>query len=220
MRKLKPQTRFLLRGSALLVALLSLWWVLLLSPMLYLLKGGAGAFLTIEENASGSWTMRVPLEQWLPATPQEPAQQIHSIQFDVPRGDVTAFTFSVPVFWAIILAAPGIRRSLRPLLLGTALMAAVELAMLLAFAEISAHNTAAQLAGGGDAAGQWARRLGEYLLASVLPYATPFVVALSLHGELRGAIFAWTGAAAAPVPAPLPAAAPSERRRPRSRRTL
>src|ERR1019366_2924277 len=53
MPKLKPQTRFLLRGSALLVGLLSLWWFLLLSPMLYMLKGAAGAFMLIQENPSG-----------------------------------------------------------------------------------------------------------------------------------------------------------------------
>jgi hypothetical protein len=203
MPKLKPQTRFLLRGSVLLVGLLSLWWFLLLSPMLYLLKGAAGAFLLIQENPSGDWTLRVPLEKTVPATPQQPvAQQVHSIEFDVPRSDVIAFTFSLPVFWAIILAAPGVRQILRPLLVGTAVMAAVELAMLLVFAEISARNTAAQLAGGEDAVGKWARQFGEYLLASVLPYATPFVVALSLHRGLRGEIFPWSNAVEAPASAP------------------
>src|ERR1035437_5181427 len=155
MPTLKPQTRFLLRGSALLVGLLSLWWFLLLTPMLYALKGAAGAFLLIQENPSGDWTLRVPLEKILPATPQQPvAQQVHSIDFDMPRGDVIAFTFSLPVYWAIILAAPGVRRNLRPLLVGTVLMAAVELAMLLVFAQISAHNSAAQLGGSEDAAGK------------------------------------------------------------------
>jgi len=219
MPKLKPQTRFLLRGSVLLVGLLSLWWFLLLSPMLYMLRGAAGAFLLIQENPSGDWTLRVPMEKTLPATPQQPvAQQVHSIDFDIPRSDVIAFTFSIPVYWAIILAAPGLRRSLRALLLGTALMAATELAMLLVFAEISAHNTAAQLAGGGDALGQWARRLGEYLLASVLPYATPFVMALWLHHGLRGHILAWSDTVAAPVTPP--AAGRAEKRRARNRRTL
>jgi hypothetical protein len=212
MSKLRPQTRFLLRGSGLLVGLLTLWWFLLLSPMLYLLKGAAGAFLTIQENPSGDWTLRVPLEKTLPATPQQPvAQQVHSIDFDMPRSDLIAFTFSLPVYWAIILAAPGVRRNLRPLLVGTAVMAAVELAMLLMFAEISAHNTAAQLGDGGDAAGKWARHLGEYLLTGVLPYATPFVVALSLHGELRREIFSWTNDAAAPA-APPPGESVSGRR--------
>ena len=190
MPTLKPQTRFLLRGSALLVGLLSLWWFLLLTPMLYALKGAAGAFLLIQENPSGDWTLRVPLEKILPATPQQPvAQQVHSIDFDMPRGDVIAFTFSLPVYWAIILAAPKVWRNLRPLLIGTVLMAGVELAMLLVFAQISAHNSAALLAGGADATGTWARHLGEYLIVSVLPYGTPFVVALSLHRELRGEIF-------------------------------
>ena len=204
MPKLKPQTRFLMRGSALLVGLLSLWWFLLLSPMLYMLKGAAGVFLPIQENASGDWTLRVPLERTLPATPQQPvAQQIHSIDFDMPRGDATAFTFSLPVYWAIILAAPGVRRNLRPLLVGTAVMAAVELAMLLVFAEISAGNSAAQLAGGGgDVVAGWARLLGGYLLATVLPYATPFVVALSLHRGLREEIFPWSNVAEAPAPPP------------------
>jgi hypothetical protein len=205
MPKLKPQTRFLLRGSALLVGLLSLWWFLLLSPMLYMLKGAAGVFFLIQENASGDWTLRVPLEKTLPATPQQPvAQQVHSIDFDMPRGDATAFTFSLPVYWAIMLAAPGVRRNLRPLLVGTAVMAAVELAMLLVFAEISARNTAAQLSGGEDAVAGWARLFGGYLLASVLPYATPFVVALSLHRGLREAIFPWSNVVEAPTSPPPP----------------
>jgi hypothetical protein len=217
MPKLKPQTRFLLRGSALLVAMLSLWWFLLLSPVLYVLKGAAGVFLPIQENRSGDWTLRVPLEMTLPATPRQPvAQQVRSIEFDMPRSDVIAFTFSLPIYWAILLAAPGVRRNLRPLLVGTALMAAVELAMLLVFAQISAHNQAAQLAGSEDAAGRWARRLGEYLIATVLPYATPFVVALSLHRELRGEIFPWNKDVETPPPPPTGGRAPG--RRPRKHR--
>ena len=96
-------------------------------------------------------------------------------------------------------------------------MAAVELAMLLVFAQISARNTAAQLAGGEDAVGQWARRFGEYLLASVLPYATPFVVALSLHRGLRAELFPWSNAVQAPALPPPPDRAQgrrSKKRRP------
>jgi hypothetical protein len=213
----EPQTRFLLRGSALLIGLLTLWWFVLLGPMLYLLKGAGGGFLPIQENLSGDWTFRVPLEKTLPATPRQPvAQQIHSIDFDMPRTDVIAFTFSLPVFWAIILAAPGVRRNLRPLLLGTALMSAVELLLLLVFAQITARNVVSQLAGGEDAAGQWIRHVGEYLVVSVLPYAVPFVVALSLHRELRGEVFHWTKVAEIPV-ASRPAGRP-ERRRAKSQR--
>ncbi|MCX6628317.1 MAG: hypothetical protein NTW28_11895 [Candidatus Solibacter sp.] len=212
MPALEPQTRFLLRGSALLVGLLTLWWFALLGPMLYLLKGSAGSFVHIQENASGDWTLRVPLERILPATPQQPvAQQIHSIDFDMPRGDAIAFTFSIPVFWAIVLAAPGVRRSLRPLLLGTALMFAFELITLLIFTRITARSVVAQLAGSEDATGKWIRHVGEYLIVSVLPYVIPFVVALSLHRELRREIFLWSKAADIP-PASIPGGRPERRR--------
>jgi hypothetical protein len=190
--QLKPQTRFLLRGSLLLVGLLALWWFFLLSPMLVVLRSAGEAFLSIEDTPTGDWTLRVALDRVLAATPERPvAQQIHSIDFDMQHTDLIAFTFSLPVFWALMLAAPGFRHNLRPLLLGTAVMAAIELAMFLAFAEIAARNAFASLAGGDDAIGKWVRHLGEYLIVGVLPFVLPFAVALSLQRELRGAIFPW-----------------------------
>lgn len=218
MPAIEPQTRFLLRGSALLIGLLILWWFALLGPMLFLLKGAAGGFLFIQETPSADWTLRVPLEKTLPATPQQPvARQIHSIGFDIPRSDAIAFTFSLPVYWAIMLAAPGVRRSLRPLLLGTALMSAIELVLLLVFAQITARNVVAQLAGTEDAAGKWIRHVGEYLVVSVLPYVLPFIVALSLHRQLRGAIFPW--GKEAEIPAPSVTGGRPERRRAKSQRS-
>jgi hypothetical protein len=200
MPKLSPQTRFLLRGSALVIGMLSLWWFLLVGPMLVLLRIAASPFLNIEALPSGNWTLNVPLERTLPATPQQPVvQQIHSIDFDMARADAIAFTFSLPVFWALILAAPGLRRSLRPFLFGTALMGGIELALLFAFAQIAARNAVAQVVGIDDATGKWLRHLGEYLIENVLPYATPFVLALALHPALRDAIFAL-----APAVAPAP----------------
>lgn len=192
MRALEPQKRFLLRGSALLIGLLTLWWFALLGPMLFLLKGAAEAFVRIEETPAGDWTLRVPLETILPATPEHPvAQQIRSIDFDLSRSDAIAFTFSLPVYWAIILAAPGGRKhSLRPLLLGTLLVSVIEVALLLVFAQITARNAASQFGGIEDSDGKWIRHVGEYLVVNVLPYAVPFVVALSLHSELRGEVFA------------------------------
>jgi hypothetical protein len=189
MRALEPQTRFLLRGSALLIGLLTLWWFALLGPMLYLLKGAAGAFVQIAETSAGNWSLRVPLEEILPATPEHPvAQLIRSIDFDLQRSDAIAFTFSLPVYWAIILAAPGGRRGRRSLLLGTLIMAAIEVAMLLVFAQTTARNAASQFGGLEDSEGKWIRHVGEYLIVNVLPYAVPFLVALSIHRELRGQV--------------------------------
>jgi hypothetical protein len=212
MPKLKPQTRFLLRGSALLIGLLTLWWFVMLNPLLSTLEaagGVVGALVLggrsgelIQENPSGDWSFRVPLEKTIPATPGQPAQQIHSIDFDMPRGDVIAFTFSLPVFWAVILAAPGLRRSLGPLAIGTVIMAAVELAFLLLFAEISARKAAAQLVPGSQGPAQaWLLHFGEYLTVSVLPYATPFLIAFAVHRDLRWHVFQW-GSDPAKVPVP------------------
>jgi hypothetical protein len=207
MSRLKPQARFLLRGSTLIVAMLSIWWFVLLNPLLAALQIAASPFLHIEETPSRDWTLTVPIEKTLPAMPQQPvAQQIHSIDFDLPRTDVTAFTFSLPVYWALIFAAPGFRRSFRPLLLGTLLMGVVELVLLLVFAQIAAHNTIVQVTGVDDAFGKWLRHLGEYLIENMLPYATPFAVALALHPGLREAIFALAPSAAMPAVTPsLPA---------------
>ena len=213
----EPHTRFLLRGSVLLVALLTLWWFVLLTPMLYVLKGAAGVLMTIEANSSGDWTLRVPLERTLPATPQTRlAQKISSIDFDMPRADVIAFTFSLPVYWAISLAAPGGRRCWRPLLLGTALVSAAELVLLFAFAQITARNTAAVLSGSDEAAGKWIRHFGEYLIVSVVPYVLPFAIALFMHGELRAEVFS-LGKEPEALAASRPACR-AERRRAKNRR--
>ncbi|MBC7926139.1 MAG: hypothetical protein H7039_10835 [Bryobacteraceae bacterium] len=180
------------RGSVLLIGLLTLWWFAMVGPMVYLLKGAAGIFLNIQEApSSGTWTLNVPLERTAPATPRQPvAQRIHSIDFDLERADAVAFTFSVPVYWAIMLAAPGVMRHLRQLLLGTALISGLQLVLLLLFVQITARNVASQLDGSDDPIGKWIRHLGEYLITNVLPYVLPFVVALSLHVELRRQIFA------------------------------
>jgi len=163
----------------------------LLGPMLYLLRGAAGVFLMIEDAPSSDWTLRVPVDVTLPGTPQQPLPwQLRSIDFEMPRSEAVIFTLSLPVYWAIILAAHGVRRNLRPLLLGTAVMTAIELVLFLGYAHITAADAAAQLAGTEDAAGKWIHHVGVYLDVSVFPYAAPFVVALSLDLELSGEVFA------------------------------
>jgi hypothetical protein len=182
--------RFLLRGSALLAGGLALWWFFLAGPMLYLLSGAVGSFVLMQKNPTGDYTLRVPFEASLPATPENPTpQKIRSIDFDMPRSDAITFTFSLPVFWAIMLAAPGVRRNHMPLLLGTAVMAFIELAMLLTFAHITAWNAVAQMAGEVDAGEKWVRAVGDYLITNVFPYVAPVIVAMLVHSELRKEIF-------------------------------
>jgi hypothetical protein len=201
---LKAPTRFLLRGSALLVGLLIIWWFVLLDPMLSALQGagdiaarlvfGGNSGEFMRENGSRNWTFRVPEKIIVPASPVMPMpQQIDSIDFDVARTNVIGFTFSLPVFWAVVLAAPGWRRNLRPLLAGTGLIVLIELILLLTFAASSAHKAAAAILSIPLGAFEtWLLSFSDYLTVMVVPYFAPIVVAFAVHHELRRDVFGWS----------------------------
>ena len=204
MPHLKTPTRFLFRGSALLIGLLALWWFVLLDPMLSALQGvgdiaarlvfGGKRGEFMRENVSRNWTFRIPKKIIVPASPIMPVlQQSDSVDFDVARLDVIGFTFSLPVFWAVILAAPGWRRNLRPFLAGTGLIALIELMLLLTFAATSAHRAAAAISSVPIGAFEtWLLGFSDYLTVLVVPYLAPIVVAFVVHHELRRDVFGWT----------------------------
>jgi hypothetical protein len=197
-----PQTRFLLRGSVLLVTLLLFWWFVLANASLVVLRdctevcwalafGGDAGKLIIETSAE-AWTLRVPMEFTIPASSEQPVPvRIHSIDFDIARPDLLAFTFSLPVYWAILLAAPGIRRHLGPLMVGSILVALLEVSLFLAFAEVSARHAAARWSLQPDNVAQWLLRFSDYLVINVIPYIAPFAIALALHRGLRSQLFRW-----------------------------
>jgi hypothetical protein len=126
---------------------------------------------------------------------------MRSIDFDLARSDAGSFTFGLPVFWAIILAAPGVRRNLRPLIQGTLAMACGEILFLLMFAEVFARKTAAQLTQSQNAAANGLLHFGDYMVMGVIPYVLPFVIAIWQHRELREQIFHWGGVADQPADA-------------------
>lgn len=208
---LAPPARFLLRGSVLLAAFLTLWWLVPINPLQSLLltaaeAGGALLFsgrskFTITEAGNGDWTFDVPIEPIMPPVPPGAVpQQIYSIGFDLARSDAGGFTFGLPVFWALILAAPDLRRNWRSLPIGTLAMAALEVTLLLITVEILAHKSSAQILRSHDLVESWLLRYGEYLAVNAIPYLVPFAVAITLHRELRGRIFQWAAPAAASAP--------------------
>ena len=183
-----------------LVGLLVVWWFVVQEPMLFLLRKSAAAFgglvfgvpstRFVTEAPSGDWTFEIPIEFTAAGTsPTSPPVHFHSIDFDMARSDTPAFTFSLPVYWALILAAPWAGRSGRALLLGTILMGLAEIALLLLLVEIFAHKTVAEMSHSRDDVANWLLHLSEYLIVEVIPFVAPFVLAIWLHPGLRECLF-------------------------------
>ena len=207
--RLTPQSRFLLLGSLLVAGLSLLWWLALMNPALLLLREAVGACgaavstehsaLRVTESAIGGWTFEVPLEASLPQSPGHPKpRRIRSIHFGIKRSSVGAFTFGLPVYWALILASPGIRRCWLPLVAGTVAVTALEIVLLLVNAEILARSSLLELFQLQDPVEIWFLRFSDYLMVTCR-CVLPFAVALWLDRELREQIFHWAGAAAVPA---------------------
>ncbi len=116
------------------------------------------------------------------------------------------FTVSLPLYWAIMLAAPG-RRRLWPMASGTGVLAVVAL--------LSIAVYAIRLVGGYfhlamEGIPGFLMDSAAYLATGVAPYFGPVLVALWLNGELRGLIL--TGEAA-PAAAAAVSAVPRRRNR-------
>lgn len=164
-----------------------------------MLNGGvrfAGGFLYnypaskfISTAPNGDWTFELPIE--FTVSQNGAPVRAHSITFDMARADVSTFTFSLPVFWAVILAAGWTARTRQALLRGTLICGTAEIVLLLIEAQIVAHREIANLSQTHDALLGWFLHLSDYLVVSVLPYIGPFVLAIWLQVELRAQILGW-----------------------------
>jgi hypothetical protein len=196
MLALRPQVRYSLRAAALFVVMLALWWLALRTPMLFLLRATESVALSllansnstepIEVDPSGDWNFRVPVED------TNGAVKFRAIEFTMSRPDLVLFTFSVPVFWAMVLAAPLGRSGIRALLWGTALVSLIEVVALLAQVEMTAYGAAAELHLSANGLAEWSRNFGSRLVVGVVPFAAPVLAAVGLHRELRSQIFTYS----------------------------
>ncbi len=201
-----PHLRLLLRGSAALIALATIWWFLLVTPLVVVFRNVAellgslafGGFSceTGATTASGEWKVCVPVDMVVPNRQHGGTSHVHSVDFEVERTGLFSFTFALPIYWAIILATPLSRSSVRPLVLGTAVTTTVEIAFLLLFLKTRAHLIVSQSYGAPSAVPDWFYFLGQYLSINVTPNVIPFLVALYLHRELRTRILGGMGAVA------------------------
>jgi hypothetical protein len=223
-RQLSDPLRFFLRALVFLALMLALWWLVLLNPLLAGLRlsadltlrllpgGGSVSHVTIGPDRN--WTFQVPAPAAV--VNQERTQQmlgaaaagsgrikIRSMRVEGAATYPILFTVSLPLYWAILLAAPGRRRLLR-MASGTAVLGTLAL--------LSIAVYAVRLVGGYfhlamEGLPGFLMDSAVYLATGVVPYLGPVLVALSLDGELRGLILAGK---AAPVAAP---AVPRRRKR-------
>jgi hypothetical protein len=224
-RPLSDPLRFLLRALVLLSLMLALWWLVLLNPLLAGLRLSAELTLRLLPGGSSvshvtigpdrNWTFQVPAPAAV--VNQERTQQmlgaaaagsgrikIRSLKVEGTARYPILFTVSLPLFWAILLAAPGRPRLLR-MACGTAVLAI--------FALLSIAVYAVRLVGGyfqltTEGFPGFLMDSAMYLAAGVVPYLAPVLVALSLDGELRGLILAGE---AEPAAASAVSAAPRRR---------
>ena len=227
-RQLSDPLRFLLRALVLLALMLALWWLVLLNPLLAGLRLSAELTLRLLPGGSSvshvtigpdrDWTFQVPAPAAV--VNQERTQQmlgaaaagaghikIRSMKVEGTGKYPILFTVSLPLFWAILLAAPG-RPRLWRMASGTVVLAAVAL--------LSIAVYAVRLVGGyfhlmTEGLPGFLMDSAVYLATGVVPYLGPVLVALSLDGELRGLILAV--GEAAPAAAPVASAASRRRKR-------
>jgi hypothetical protein len=206
--------RFFLRALVFLALMLALWWFVLLNPLLAGLRlsaeltlrllpgGGSVSHVTIDPDRN--WTFQVPAPAAL--VNQEKTQQmlgaatagsgrikIRSMKVEASGRYPILFTVSFPLYWAILLAAPGRRRLLR-MASGTAVLAIFALLSIAVYGIWLVggyfHLTTEGLPG-------FLVDSAVYLAMGVVPYLGPVVIALSLNEELRGLILTGQAAPAA-----------------------
>jgi hypothetical protein len=199
-RQASPQLRFLGRTVLVFLVLLTLWWLVLLDPMLFLLRGagnllvsalpGADSTFGITLDPQNDWSIRLPvstalLRKWGAAQFSEGPAVYRGIRLTLPRRIPNILTVGLPLFWSVILAAPITRRTGRILAIGSAVLAALAPPLLLVCAMQLARNVL--LPGGAGAAG-YLIDLVAYLATAVIPCVVPVLLAVGLHRELRETI--------------------------------
>jgi hypothetical protein len=181
-----PQSRFLARASLCFATLLAAWWFVLLPPLLgwtrlstdFLLNAVPGAPLKtgVTVSAEGVWSMQAPIKV---------AGVWRNVRVETGRRLPRQLTIAMPLFWAILLAAPRTRRAWRVWLGGSAVMLFIPPAGLILYA---AH--VAQLYVFPDLAApvRGAIAAADYVASTVAPYFGPVLIALAIHPEFRRSV--------------------------------
>lgn len=180
--------RFLIRGSILLIVILVLWRTVLVDPLLMLLRFQMEGILPSHGTVAGAAT-----SDWYFTFPLTLSGATYTANVTIPRKDIVAFTFAIPVYWAISLAMPlgkaEFKSWLFSLIAGTVLVDFINILLLLTFLNVQIWKILQQVRPTAGGFTTWGYSLAEYLAVAVIPYIAPILTAISFHKELRKQIF-------------------------------
>lgn len=188
--RLSSQTSFLLRAAGALAVFLALWWFLLLPPLLGWERISTDLLLSLFPDAplqtgatidgAGTWVLQAPARV---------RGVTRNIRLELPPRLPIQLTVGLPLFWAILAAAPRTPRPWRALLAGSAALLALPPLGLIAYA---AHVV--QLYVFPDAPIVMARTIAgiDYVASTVAPFIAPVLLAVGLHPALAARILGET----------------------------
>ena len=196
-----PPLRFLLRATLLTATLLAVWWLVLLDPMLVGLRAsaefliralpGGNASYNIAVKAEGAWEIRLPVPVSIleragyARVPGGPG--VRGVRLTIERQVLTGFTVALPVFWAVMLAAPRDKRLWRNLATGSLFFGLLAPALVLIQAAATVRGI---LFHGSHHPASVVLELAAYLAGHVAPSALPVLAAVALNDGLRKQVMA------------------------------
>ena len=142
---------------------------------------GADAKAGITVLPEGDWDFHIAFEDIRP----DDGVPIHNIEFTMERNDAVLFTFSIPVYWAIMLGAGVNRKNLRQFLLGTLVMMAIEAVFLVTHAKSMANIATESWHPNMSELNRWWIAVLDRIVTSVFPFFSPIIMALVFHKDLR-----------------------------------
>lgn len=190
--------RFLVQFVILLAAMLLLWHVVLLEPLLALSRGAIEVSFSLLPLPGGSSAELIRVDSngdWIVLAPHLllPEREITRQAFGsreagvrIQRELLPTLSLCLPIFWALALAARPGKRFGRVLGIGTLLLAIISQLSLVVFLAYWTDNYFVV------ASSPWTRfglQVIEYLSLNVVPYAAPLVVVISLDRGLRSLLF-------------------------------
>ena len=187
------------RAVVLVPAVLALWWFLLQPVSLWLLRVTAYVPLALlvapagmepvrVDGNTGEWRFNVAVNTVVKNFRTGQQQSIDSLEFAVGPDSVAFFTVGWFSYLALAWSAAGFSRGqIARLLKGIAWQTGINVLSLAAYVYINGYGTAINVPGNDDFR-LWLMKYSYHLIYLVVPFASPFVVALVVYPEWRAYI--------------------------------